>query len=357
MKALMKLRIAGGLWLLLMAGLAQADEIELAPGHPERYTVARGDTLWDIAGKFLARPWQWPEIWRDNRQIADPHWIYPGDELALTVEGGRPRLQVASRQPAAEAEVEAAGGDLRLSPVVRASPLDRGIPSLPLSAIQQFLVEPKVAEADTLEQAPYIVAMADEHVVVGRGDKVYVRGLVDRQTPGFMVFRAGQPYADADTGEVLGYEALYVASAEAQAFTDPATLRITKSFREAIIGDRILPIETEKVQMRYPPHPPARPVFGHIISVVDGVSQIGQWNVVVIDRGAADGIETGTVLEVRQSGARQRDIISPAADEWIELPAEKEGLLMVFRPYQRVSFALVMNAVRAIHLNDAVTNP
>jgi len=356
----MKSKIAGGLWLLLLAGFAQADEIELKPGHPERYIVARGDTLWDIAGKFLARPWQWPEIWRDNRQIANPHWIYPGDELTLTVVDGKPRLQVGYRPPegAQAGIVETPGGDVRLSPVIRVEPLGQAIPTVPLSAIQQFLTEPKVIlDASLMDRSPYVVAMADEHVVAGSGDRVYVRGPVDRQTAGYMVFRAGPPYLDAETGETLGYEALYVASADLQAVDDPSTLRINKSQREVVIGDRILPVEAERVQTRYQPHPPAKPVWGHVISVVDGVSQIGQWNIVVIDRGTADGIETGSVLEVRQSGAFQRDIISPNPSEIVTLPAEKEGLLMVFRPYERVSFALVMNAVRAIHINDAVTNP
>jgi hypothetical protein len=356
----MKLRMAGGLCLWLMAGFALADEIELKPGHPERYTVVRGDTLWDIAGKFLSRPWQWPEIWHDNRQIANPHWIYPGDELVLSVVDGKPSLQVGYRSGGEGAgAAEASGGDVRLSPVVRVEPLGQAIPTIPLSAIQQFLTEPKVAlDPAQMESAPYVVAMADEHVVVGSGDRVYVRGLADRRLGvGYMVFRPGQPYTDAETGDILGYEALYVGNADVQAVDELATLRVTKSAREVVIGDRILPVDYEKVQTRYQPHPPALPVWGHVISVVDGVSQIGQWNIVVIDRGTADGIETGAVLEVRQGGASQRDIMSPSANEVITLPAEKEGLLMVFRPFERVSFALVMNAVRAIHLNDTVTNP
>ncbi len=353
----MKLRIAGGLWLLLMAGVIQADEIELNPSHPERYTVASGDTLWDIAGKFLAKPWQWPEIWRDNRQVADPHWIYPGDELVLTVVNGRPRLQV-DRRAGGLGTTESRPEEARLSPSVRVQPLDRAIPSIPLSSIQPFLAEPKVVGADAIEQAPYIVAMADEHITVGNGDKVYVRGLNNSPGTGYMVFRGGNPYTDAETGEILGYEAIYIANADLETMGHPAaTLHITKSVREVIIGDRILPIETSKVQMRFQPHAPSRPVLGHIISVVDGLSQIGQWNVVIIDRGSADGLETGSVLEILQDGLMERDVISPWIDEPIPLPPEKEGLLMVFRTYDRTSFALVMKAVRAIHLNDAVTNP
>jgi len=357
MKALMKLRIAGGLWLLLMAGGVQADDIELNPNHPERYTVVRGDTLWGIAGKFLAKPWQWPDIWHDNRQIADPHWIYPGDELVLTMVDGKPYLQVGSRA-AGTGLAQSRPDEARLSPSIRVSPVDTAIPAIPMSNIQQFLTEPKVVDADTLGQAPYVVSMADEHVVGGAGDRAYVRGLADSPVKGYMVFRAGKPYTDAESGEILGYEALYVADANVEAVDELATtLRITKSDRDLNIGDRILPIEIGKVQTRFQPHPPDRPVHGHIISVVDGVSQIGQWNIVVIDRGTADGLETGHVLEIRQAGRIERDIISGWANAEIALPPEKEGLLMVFRPFERVSFGLVLSAIRAIHLNDAVTNP
>jgi hypothetical protein len=351
------------LWLLLAAGLAPADEIELNPGHPERYTVAPGDTLWDIAGRFLAKPWQWPEIWHDNPRIADPHWIYPGDELVLAVVDGKPYLQVGRR--AAEpgyAEPGPAGqrpDEVRLSPIVRVAPLGQAIPSIPMSSIQPFLTEPKVVDAGTLEQAPYVVAMADEHVVGGAGDRIYVRGLADRNALGlgYMLFRPGKPYTDTESGESLGYEALYVANADVKAVGDPSTLTISKSARDVNLGDRVQPIEAGKLQMRFQPRPPGRPVQGHIISVVDGVSQIGQWSVVVIDRGAADGLEVGHVLKVLQDGRIERDIVSPFANEEIALPAEQEGQLMVFRAYDRVSFALVMNATRAIHLHDAVTNP
>ncbi len=347
----MKLRFLRGLCLMLMAGFAQADEIELNPTHPERYTVVRGDTLWDIAGRFLAKPWQWPEIWHDNPQIANPHWIYPGDVLVLSFVDGKPYLQVAQRTAVVRPE------ELKLSPQIRVEPLGRAIPTIPLNDIQAFLIQPKVAEEGEMQNAPYIVALAEEHIGGGAGDRVYVRGLPASPPIGYMVFRPGKVYQDAETGDVLGYEALYVAEAEFQSPGDPSTLRITKSDREVLIGDRILPIEVEKLQMRYHPHPPAHPVWGHIIAVVDGVSQIGQWNVVIIDRGAADGIEPGHVLDIRQSGAIARDVIGPVKGEVIELPNEKEGLLMVFRTYQRVSFGLVMSATRAIHLYDAVQNP
>lgn len=350
----MRVRTICGLWLFISAVLAQAAPVELAPDHPQRYIVVKGDTLWDIASKFLTNPWQWRQIWRDNPQIANPHWIYPGDELELSMVDGAPRLQVARHGYAYDRPDEE-----KLEPEVRVLPLDQAIPTIPLSLIQQYLVQPKVANAGEMESSPYVVALADEHVVGGAGDRVYVRGMPENALPGYMIFRAGKPYADADTGEILGYEALYVADAELEPTRDgdASVMKIDKSDREVLIGDRILPVEAEKMHMRFEPHPPDRPVNGHIIAVVDGVSQIGQFQVVIIDRGLADGVETGHVLEISQSGRIQRDILSPLPGEEITLPSEKEGVLMIFRPYERVSFGLVMKATRAIHLFDAVRNP
>lgn len=339
------LRILTGLWLLLWGHWCAADEIELNPAHPQTYTVARGDTLWDISGRFLKKPWQWPEIWHDNPQIGNPHWIYPGDALALSYVDGKPRLQV--ERPS----------EVRFSPQVRASPIAEAIPTIPMNAIRPFLTHPKVANADEMAQAPYVVDFAGEHVVGGAGDRIYVRAIEDNKAAAFIVFRPGQTYKDVDTGEILGYEALYVADAELQSTGDPASLLLTATDREAIIGDRLLPVEQQKVQMYYQPHAPAKPIRGHIINVVDGVTQIGQYEVVVIDRGEADGIEVGHVLAILQGSRIQRDSVRQRFGESVNLPSEKEGLLMVFRPFERVSFALVMEATRAIHLFDAVQTP
>ncbi|MDD5033838.1 MAG: LysM peptidoglycan-binding domain-containing protein [Methylococcaceae bacterium] len=342
----MKWRILCGFLLLFTSVFVLADEVELNPDHPQRYTVVRGDTLWGIAERFLRDPWQWPAIWHDNPEIADPHWIYPGDELALSFVDGKPRLQVVQRPD-----------QVRLSPMVRATPQAQAIPTIPMNVIQPFLTQPKVVDEDAMEKAPYVLAIADEHVVGGAGDRVYVRGMEEDNSLGYMIFRPGKPYRDAVSGDILGYEALYVADAQMQTGGETATLQLTKTAREVIIGDRVLPSEQEKVYMRYEPHIPAQSIEGHIISVVDGVSQIGQYAIVVIDRGSVDGIETGHVMEILQSGHIQRDIISRTVGESIVLPREKEGLLMIFRPYERVSFGLILKATRAIHLNDAVKTP
>lgn len=323
----------------------RADEVALNPSHPETYVVVRGDTLWDIAGRFLQKPWQWPQIWRENPQIRNPHWIYPGDELRLIYVDGKPQLTVG--RPS----------DLRLSPQVRVSPLEQAIPVIPMNAVRQFLTRPRVVNAGELESAPYVVDFAEEHVVGGAGDRVYVRGLGENAGDGYMMFRPGAAYRDAETHDVLGYEALSVGDATVERAGEPATLQVTRTEREVIIGDRLLPVEQETMQMQYQPHAPDKLIEGHIISVVDGVSQIGQFQVVIIDRGLADGVETGHVLDIYRAGRIERDIVSQRAADLVELPREKSGTLLVFKPFERVSFGLVMAAARALHINDAVVTP
>jgi hypothetical protein len=341
----MTLRISIVFWLLFSGPLLRAEEIALNPSHPETYVVVRGDTLWDIAGRFLQNPWQWPRIWRENPQIQNPYLIYPGDALRLIDVDGQPRLTV--ERPS----------EMRLSPKVRISPLEHAIPVIPMNAVRQFLTRPKVVGAGELEAAPYLVDFADEHIVGGAGDRVYARGLVAGAGQGYMVFRPGRAYRDAKTSEVLGYEALYVGDASVERGGESATLQLTRTEREAIIGDRFLPVEQEVVPMSYQPHAPDRPIEGHIIHVVDGVTQIGQYQVVVLDRGQADGLEIGHVLDIYRRSLNVRDIVSGKTNATIDLPREKSGSLLVFRPFERISFALVMKATRAIHVNDVVLNP
>lgn len=341
----MTLRILIGIGVCLLGSAASAGHIQLNPAHPDRYTVVKGDTLWDISGKFLSKPWQWPEIWQNNPQIRNPHLIYPGDVIALSYADGEPRLHL---------ETES---DIRLSPEVRVSPLARAIPLIPMDAIRQFLTRPRVVNDRELQEAPYVVDFAGEHIVGGIGDRVYVRAIEDGTDRAFTLFRPGQAYKDFVTDDVLGYEAIYVADSQLERTGDPATLLLTRAEREVIIGDRLLPVEQEKIEIYFQPHAPAQNIEGHIISVLDGVSQIGQYQVVAIDKGTADGIETGHVLDIYQSGRPTRDIVNPRPGETVTLPSEQAGLLMVFRPFERVSYAVVMSATRAIHVSDTVKTP
>jgi len=360
MVAFMRLRLLICLFVLSMPGFSEATEVQLNPDHPEHYTVTEGDTLWDIASKFLANPWQWTEIWQENPHIENPHWIYPGDELVLNIADGKPRLQVTRRFQNAPHSFESRPNEVKLVPTIRQTPLQQGIPTIPLNAIQQFLMQTNVVGRGEMDSAPYVVDFADEHISGGAGDRIYVRGISENPLLGYMVFRAGPSYKDAETHEILGYEALYVADVEFQTLGDPSTLLITKSNRDVRIGDRILAGAREQLQMDFQPHPPSTPIKGHIISVVDGVSQIGQYSIVVIDRGKADGLEIGHVLEIRKSRKAiiyMTNYLMTDSHETINIPDEREGLLIIFHSYERVSFGVVLNAIRAIQLNDAVENP
>jgi hypothetical protein len=371
------------LWLVLPCLAQQA---ELRPDHPDRYVVKPGDTLWDISGRFLTKPWLWPEIWHVNPQVANPHLIYPGDVLTMAWCDGKPCLQVAR------------GRDVKLSPAIRA--YEHGpVPPIPLDAIGQFLSRPRVVGPDTLKRAPYILSSQDQHLVAGSGNKIYVRGALDPNITRYTIFRGGEVYVDPDTDEVLGYEALHVGDAILQRVGDPATALVTRSNREVLVGDRLLP-EAGEIDPAFYPHPPAGPIRGKIISVIDGVSQIGQYQVAILNLGEADGMDTGTVLAMYQSGIFVRDTVGGEGDagpiefehadtnwvdramgniytdvrdtkraiddklgvehgggEEVELPEERLGELMIFRTFERVSYALVMNTQRPAHVRDVVTNP
>jgi hypothetical protein len=326
-------------------GLVGADEIALNPNHPESYTVVRGDTLWDISGKFLQHPWQWPEIWHENPQIKNPHWIYPGDELVLSYVNGKPRLTVG--RPS----------EVRLSPEVRISPLDQAIPTIPVNTIRQFLTKPKVVAAGALDSSPYVVAFPDDRIVGGAGDNAFVKGIDGERERAFFVFRAGPAYKDGETGEILGYEALYVGNADLVDVGDPAVVVLKGTQRECLVGDRLLPVEADKVVMNYYPHPPKHFLRGHIVGLIDGVTQIGQYQIVIIDRGAANGVDEGTVLDIRQSGKRKMVNLYNKVVETVDLPEQKSGELLIFKAYDRVSYGLVMEATRALHLLDTVQQP
>ena len=323
--------------------LALAEEL-LRSDHPDHYTVVKGDTLWDISGRFLRSPWRWPEIWHVNQQIANPHLIYPGDQLDLVYIDGKPQLRLRR-------------GPLKLSPTVRSTPWDGAIPTLPLDAIGPFLTRPYVMEAGQLDAAPYIVDFDDDHILGGPGNKAYVRSIEEAEPLKYEIVRPGGPYRDADTGEILGYEALYIASSQLQRTGDPATVFLNSSNLEAIIGDRLLAASNERASANFTPHAPPMPVEGSIISVMNGVSQIGQYNIVVLDRGAKDGLEPGTVLRIDRLGETVRDVVTPDSRDTVKLPDEQAGLMMVFRTFERVSFGIVMHATRAMHVNDKVRNP
>ena len=331
-------------FVLLLAGQIFATDVVLNPEHPDQYVVVKGDTLWDISAMFLRDPWLWPEVWYVNPQIENPHLIYPGDLLTLVYINGRPQLRMSR-------------GDQRLSPRVRVESLDHAIPTIPLDAIKQFLSKTIVVDTHELDTAPYVLQSADEHVVSGAGDRIYVRGIEGRDVALFDIFEPGDTYIDPDTDEILGYAALYIGTGPVQQFGDPATLLLTETTREVRAGYRLRPSDNPDPVLHFQPHPAPPDTEGHIISVIDGVTQIGQFNVVAIDLGSREGLEVGHVMRVFQQGEVIRDRFSDKRADKVKLPDEDAGLVMIFRTYEKVSFGLVMTATRAMHINDYVRTP
>jgi len=338
-------KLLGMIFGLLLSGQILATDVVLNPEHPDRYVVVKGDTLWDISAMFLRDPWLWPEIWYVNTQVENPHLIYPGDILTLVYVNGRPQLRLTR-------------GEVKLSPQIRYESLDNAIPTIPLDSIRQFLTQTIVVDENELNTAPYVLQSADEHVISGAGDRVYVRGIKDREHALFDVFEQGEAYIDPDTDELLGYAALYMGSGPIQSFGDPATLLLTNTTQEVRAGDRLRPAENHDPTLQFQPHPTPPGTEGHIISVIGGVSQIGQFNVVALDLGAREGMEVGHVMRIFQAGEIVRDPFSgKRLNNEVKLPDEEAGVLMVFRTFEKVSFALVMEATSPIHIYDIVRTP
>lgn len=335
--------------------------IQLRPDYPETYTVVKGDTLWDISSHFLKDPWVWPELWQANPQIANPHLIYPGDVLTIYFIDGKPMMRVERQGSASEIPdipLEVGGKSyptVKLEPGVRELGLDEAVPTIPLDAIRSFLTRPRVVNEGELEKQPYIVAHTEERLLSGAGHSFYARGIKESEAvPNYTLLRAGDKYVDPDSGEVLGYEAIYLGEAQMTRYGDPAKLYVTETNRELLRGDRLMPAEDERLQYHYLPRPPQREVSGKIIAAMDAVAQIGQYQVVVLNLGRQDDMEPGHVLAAMQAGKTVKDSVAGGS---VKLPDEQAGVLMVFRVFDRVSYALVMRATSALHLHDTVTNP
>jgi LysM domain len=361
---------------------SQADELSINPSHPDQYTVVEGDTLWDISGKFLNHPTQWPELWSYNSQIKNPHLIYPGDTVYFSVVGGKPRLSFSSGNESYQQSYQDTGSlpsrdvcvvteeDIhngrtsfamaqngKLSPCIRETSMKEAIRLIPTENIAKFLNSPEVVNANKLNAAPYVVDFAGEHLAAAAGDKLYVRSIIQPQSASYTLYRPGVTFSNPETGEFLGYEARYIADTTLAQAGDPATVVIDKSISEVLIGDRLMPKPEQQFTLNYFPRPPEHSVIGSIIYVLDGVSQIGKFNVVVIDKGARDGLLPGHELDIYKRGRITRDIYSAVKNDEVKLPDEIAGTLMVFRPFERVSYALVMKSMQAINVLDKVYTP
>lgn len=380
------------LWLVGAPARAQTDPA-LRPDAPSTYTVQPGDTLWSIAGQFLNDPWRWREVWQANPKLGNPNLIRPGDVLEVTRDAeGRPRIRNRGGMRV-----------VKLSPRIRVTEVDEAIPTIPITVIAPFLSRPLVTAAKDIDNAPYVVSFPEERIVAGTGDRFFVRKVLAADVDRYEVLRPGQQFRDPETNEVLGYEATFVAEARLLRTGDPATLEVMRSRTEVVAGDRIWPARENSPVRSFTPQPAPIGLEGHIIGVLGGVSEIGQYDVVVLNRGEQDQVILGQVFEVFSGGELRRDEVRARRRDWnwrnetpldtsfwygdwevtgwknppwdeqgvpiqyqrradrqttsYIVPDERAGVIMVFRTFPRVSYALVMSATEALNVGQIVASP
>jgi hypothetical protein len=343
------------------AAPVQAATCEFRPNAPDQHLVVRGDTLWDISGKFLEHPWCWPQVWGMNKdQISNPHWIYPGQvvyfdrvnrRLSLTRPGG--------------AGADAPSGITRLSPQIRTQGLGvDAVQSIPASVIEPFLSMPLIVENGELEGAARIAAIEEGHVYLGKGDKLYVRGALNGGSS-FQVFRPGNPLTDPDTGALLAYEAVYLGTVNLQARAKPGvdvhTFTVASSKQEMGVGDRLMPAPPTPIR-NYVPHQPERQVDARVLSIYSGVTYAGQNQVVSVNRGTLDGLDVGAVLQLYHYGKVVADPggskgIFGLGKTMIKLPDEQVGTLFIFRVFKHISYGLIMQVTEPVEVGDVAKSP
>ena len=329
---------------------AQTQQL-LRPDAPMNYTVKRGDTLWDISAVFLKDPWFWPEIWQINPQVENPHLIYPGDVLSLAVGAGGDAHVFISQYSGA-----------RLQPRLRSEDLEGPIDTLAFSAIAAFLSKPSVVTEEQVLAAPHIIAFRDGHMIGGEGHEAYVRNLNAPLNQRFAVMHVAQPIYDFETNELVGYQAAYVATAVVNRPGEITRTILTEGSREALRGDRLMSQEGEE-SLSFKPHASTTNIDGQIIAIADEASQVGNYQVVVLNRGQRHGLTPGVVLAVDQRGEVMHDVWGKrpfgkdALGPTVQLPYERAGTLIVFKVFNRVSYGLVIGARAPMQVADRVYNP
>jgi len=359
MKSLLRALTTG---LLVLAPALSFAQVTLKDDAPDVYYVKNGDNLWNIASQFLDSPWQWPELWHVNQEIENPHLIYPGDVIRIVYVDGKPRIEV-ERNGGADDGKETVkmmtdGRLVKMEPKARVVALDTAIPAIPLDTVENYLVEGLVLSKLQLEQAPYVVGGEDARVVFGDGDTVYARDPVDaweNLVRSYGIYRVGEEYVDPVTKEILGYEALEIALARvADQESEIATLRLIQSNEDVREQDRVLNAAERKMQSVFYPVAPDEAIDARVIRFFDRLNSVARNEALVINKGIRDGLRAGHVLEVKQAGQVVKDKVR---DEMIQLPQVKAGTIIVFRAFEKVSYALVVEAERPIRMNDIATNP
>ena len=372
------------LFCCLASYAVAANDVQLQPGHPDRYVVVKGDTLWGISGKFLKDPWKWPEVWNMNReQIKNPHLIYPGDVVVLDTSSGDPRLSLLRET-------------VTLQPDVIVEPLEKeAVPTISPNIIEPFLSRPLVIEKNELENAPAIIAGPDNRVALSPGTRIYVDQIDDGNGQLWHIYRPNKALVDPITQELLGIEALYLGDARVSRYGEPATAEIVRAKEEIFVQDKLV-AAPDSIQTSFVPHAPTQEIDGRIMSIYGGVAEAGAKTIVSINKGALDGLEQGHVLSINRAGQwvsknpknklteekfrmkefKYKDVdpleAEPAKEDkkeydpktdpannpnLVKLPDERIGLLMIFRTFDRVSYGLIMQASEPVNTLDIVQTP
>ena len=334
--------------LILAATVAcatAAERLELVDNPPERHIVVKGDTLWDISGKFLKQPWRWPDIWRMNQdQIKNPHLIYPGDIVWLDLSDGNPRLRLGKPL-----------GNDKLQPKVYSTAIQQVIPSIPPKSIEPFISQPLIIEPGDATVTTRIVTTQEDRVILGNGDTAFVSGIPDASVEKWHIFRPGKPLKDPDTGETIAQEAFFLGNATLVEPGEPATIRITQSKEEVSRGDWLKPAPPTNI-IAYMPHRPEQEIRARIMSIYGGVNEGGAGSVIALNRGEADGMAVGHVLALYRKRVSQ-DLDENNRRISTTIPDERYALIFVFRTFDRVAYALVVESSKSILVGDAARNP
>jgi len=368
-----RIRTVVAVAMLTVATYAAA--VEMAGEHPDTYVVRKGDTLWDIAGKFLKKPWLWPEIWQANPQVQNPHLIYPGDVLSLAY------LDRVTAKPGPRQEAP--------------------INAIPLADVEPFLKNLSVT--DEFHNLPYVVGLEDSRLRASAGQLAYVVGLtgaqpgqmyavvrptvsyelprhnVDLDAAGDSVSGAGNLWrsyvAPTSHAEFLGYELANVnvgtVTRVGTSDRDATTVVLQQAGREVRPGDRLVPLEAHPYDLQFIPHPPSPQAAGaevRVLAVTDTFTSGGPRDVIAISAGSREGIDNGTVFSIWRNGRRVNDRIahgetSRADDGFtggsrtVGVPEEYAAHAMVFRTFDKVSYALVMEGVKPVRVGYNARHP